>query len=66
MRETDLRTEIATWKTKLEDTQKKYDETIPYFEKHVLSEWTHKKAIQKAIESFRVSDEHKKYLSTLK
>ena len=45
---------------------KRYDETIPYFEKHVLSEWTHKKAIQKAIESYRVTDEHKKYLSSLR
>ena len=45
---------------------KRYDETIPYFEKHVLSEWTHKKAIQKAIESYRVTDEHKEYLRNLK
>ena len=45
---------------------KRYDETVPYFEKHVLSDWTHKKAIQKAIESYRVSDEHKKYLSSLR
>ncbi len=45
---------------------KRYEETIPYFEKHVLDEWVHKKAIQKAIESFRVTDEHKKYLVTLK
>ena len=45
---------------------KRYDETIPYFEKHVLSEWIHKKAIQKAIESYRVTDEHKEYLRNLK
>ncbi len=45
---------------------KRYDETIPYFENHILDEWIHKKAIQKAIESYRVSDEHKKYLSNLK
>ena len=45
---------------------KRYEETIPYFEKHILDEWGHKKAIQKAIESFRVTDEHKKYLVTLK
>ncbi len=45
---------------------KRYDETIPCFEKHVLSEWIHKKAIQKAIESYRVSDEHKIYLRNLK
>ena len=45
---------------------KKYDETIPYFENHKLDEWVHKKAIQKAIESYRVTDEHKKYLKSLK
>ncbi len=45
---------------------KRYDETIPYFEDHRLDEWVHKKAIQKAIESYRVSDEHKEYLKSLK
>ena len=45
---------------------KQYDETIPYFENHVLDDWIHNKAIQKAIESFRVTDEHKEYLRTLK
>ena len=41
---------------------KRYDETVPYFENRRLDEWTHKKAIQKAVESFRVTDEHKEYL----
>ncbi len=45
---------------------KRYDETVLYIEQHKLEEWTHKKAIQKAIESYRVSDEHKVYLKTLK
>ncbi len=45
---------------------KQYDATIVCFENHVLDEWTHKKAIQKALESFRVSDEHKEYLKTLR
>ena len=45
---------------------KRYDETVPYFEKHKLDEWVHKKAIQKALESYRVSDEHKEYLKSLK
>ena len=45
---------------------KKYDETIPFFENRLLDEWVHKKAIQKAIESYRVSEEHKKYLRSLK
>lgn len=41
---------------------KKYDESVKYIEEHRLDDWVHKKAIQKAVESFRVSDEHKKYL----
>ena len=45
---------------------KQYDETLPYLENHRLPEWTHKKAIQKALESFRVPDEHKAYLRTLR
>ena len=45
---------------------KQYDATIPIIEQHRLDPWTHNKAIQKAIESFRVSDEHKEYLRTLK
>ena len=45
---------------------KQYDATLPYFERHVLDDWTHKKAIQKALESFRVSDVHKEYLRQLR
>lgn len=45
---------------------KRYDETVPYLEQHRLDEWVHKKAIQKAIESFRVSDAHKEYLKRLR
>jgi 3-methyladenine DNA glycosylase AlkD len=45
---------------------KQYDETLPYFERRLLPEWTHKKAIQKALESFRVTPEHKAYLKTLR
>ena len=45
---------------------KRYDETISYFENHILDEWTHKKAIQKALESSRVTDEHKKSLIRIK
>ena len=45
---------------------KKYEETIPYFEEHRLDEWVHKKAIQKAVESCRVSDDHKEYLKSLR
>ena len=45
---------------------KRYDETIPYFENRKLDEWVHKKAIQKAVESYRVTDEHKDYLKGLR
>ena len=45
---------------------KQYDASIVYFEQRKLDPWTHKKAIQKAIESFRVSEEQKEYLKTLR
>lgn len=45
---------------------KQYDATLPYIENNVLDKWTHNKAIQKSIESYRVSDEHKQYLKSLK
>ncbi len=45
---------------------KQYEEAVPYIEKHRLDTWTHNKAIQKAVESYRVSDEQKAYLKTLK
>ena len=45
---------------------KQYDAALPIIEQHRLESWTHNKAIQKALESFRVSDEHKEYLRKLK
>ena len=45
---------------------KKYDSTIKYIENKKLDTWVHNKTIQKAIESYRVSEEHKKYLRGLK
>ncbi|PWJ70075.1 MULTISPECIES: DNA alkylation repair protein [unclassified Fibrobacter] len=45
---------------------KHWDDALPYIEKRKLDPWTHNKAIQKSIESFRVTDEHKAYLRTLK
>lgn len=45
---------------------KKYDETIYLFENQLLDDWVFKKSIQKAIESYRVTDEHKAYLKSLK
>lgn len=45
---------------------KQWDASIPYIENRKLAAWTHNKTIQKAIESFRITDEQKKYLRTLK
>ena len=45
---------------------KQYDATLPFFETRKLDKWTHNKSIQKAIESYRVSKDHKDYLKTLK
>ena len=45
---------------------KQYDDTLPYIEQHRLSKLTHNKAIQKAVESYRISDGQKTYLRTLK
>ena len=45
---------------------KQYDDIIPYIENHRLDDWTHKKAISKAVESYRITDEQKAYLKTLK
>ncbi len=45
---------------------KQWDSAIKFIEGHRLDAWTHNKAIQKACESFRVSDEKKEYLRSLK
>ena len=45
---------------------KQYDKILPIFENRQLDVWTHNRAIQKAIESFRVSDAHKQKLKLLK
>lgn len=45
---------------------KNYDTAVKYLENERLSPWVHNKTIQKARESFRVTPEHKEYLSTLK
>ena len=45
---------------------KQYDAVLPFIEEHKLDEWTHKKAIQKSVESYRISDAQKAYLRTLK
>lgn len=45
---------------------KQYDEAVKYIEERKLDEWVHKKAIQKAVESYRVTDEHKEYLKSFR
>ena len=45
---------------------KRYDESVKYIEERKLDEWVHRKAIQKAVESYRISDEHKEYLKSLR
>ncbi|MCR4998215.1 MAG: DNA alkylation repair protein [Lachnospiraceae bacterium] len=45
---------------------KQYDASLAFIEEHRLSDWVHKKAIQKAVESFRVTEEHKAYLKSLR
>ena len=45
---------------------KQYDAVLPYLLERRLEVWTHNKTIQKARESFRISQEQKEYLGTLK
>ena len=45
---------------------KQYDATLPIIEQKRLAPWTHNKTIQKAIESYRITDEQKEYLKGLK
>ena len=45
---------------------KQYEAALPFIENRRLDPWVHNKTIQKALESFRVSDERKTYLKTLK
>ncbi|MCR5059173.1 MAG: DNA alkylation repair protein [Clostridiales bacterium] len=45
---------------------KQYEAVLPYIEEKRLAPWAHNKAIQKAVESYRITDEQKAYLKTLK
>ncbi len=45
---------------------KQYDDVIPFIRDRKLDKWTHNKAIQKSVESYRISDEQKVYLKSLK
>lgn len=45
---------------------KQWDAAIPYIEKGVLDKWTHNKTIQKARESYRIAEDRKEYLKSMK
>lgn len=45
---------------------KQYKDTIAYIENNKLDTWVHNKTIQKAIESYRITESQKEYLRTLK
>lgn len=45
---------------------KQFDTVLPYFQRGKQDEWTRLRAIQKATESFRVSDKHKEILRALR
>ena len=45
---------------------KQYDATVSYLENRLLPVWTHNKTIQKAIESYRITDTQKMHLKSLK
>ena len=45
---------------------KQYDAAVCYLEQGALDPWTHNKAIQKAVESYRITAEQKEYLKSLR
>ncbi len=45
---------------------KQYDSAVTFIEEKKLDKWTHNKAIQKSLESYRITPEQKKYLKSLK
>ena len=45
---------------------KQYEAVLPFMENRRLDVWTHNKAIQKSIESYRITPEQKEYLRSLK
>ena len=45
---------------------KQYESILPFIENRSLDIWTHNKAIQKATESYRISEDQKIYLKSLK
>ena len=45
---------------------KQYESVLPYLEEKRLDVWTHNKAIQKSVESYRITEDKKAYLKSLK
>ena len=45
---------------------KQYESILPFIEEKWLDDWTHNKAIQKSLESRRITEEQKLYLKSLK
>jgi 3-methyladenine DNA glycosylase AlkD len=45
---------------------KQWESTVPYLEQREMDVWVHNRTIQKARESYRITDAQKEYLRTLK
>ena len=45
---------------------KQWDDAIKIIEAKILDAWTHNKSIQKARESYRITNKQKEYLKSLK
>ena len=45
---------------------KQWETAVKLIEENKLDVWTHNKTIQKAVESYRIPDDHKNYLKKLK
>ena len=45
---------------------KQYETVLPFIENYRLDTWTHNKAIQKSVESYRITPDQKEYLKSLK
>ena len=43
---------------------KQWEATLPYIERNTMEKWTHNKAIQKAVESYRITPEQKELLKS--
>lgn len=45
---------------------KQWESTLPYIENKTLDVWVHNKTVQKAVESYRITEDQKEYLKSLK